>query len=138
MAKYIFMFFVFALLIIVMLAVIFFVIGRVIAINNLHLLVAGIASISTAALFVKQQKREPSNNEKLLFTLIITIVLLIISVIVTFFVFTKLGKTNFIPYILSVKFLLYELVQTFSEFAIIYVTFHFYTKSAVRKQQNSN
>jgi uncharacterized membrane protein len=132
------MFFGFALLVIVAAAVIFLIIGRFIAINNLHLLVVGIASIFTAALFVKQQRREPTSGEKLLFSLTITIILLILSIVTNFFVFTKSGQTNFISYAFSVQYLPHELLHTFLEFATIYVTFHFYTKSAVKKQQNSD
>ncbi|MDR1614296.1 MAG: ABZJ_00895 family protein [Campylobacteraceae bacterium] len=138
MAKYIFMFFGFVLLVIVAIATVFFVIGRVIAINNLHILIVGIASILTAAVFVKQRKREPANSEKLFFALVVTFILSIISIMTNSFVLIKSGETDIVSYIFSAKFLPYELLQTFLEFAAIYVTFHFFAKNVAKKQHNSD
>jgi hypothetical protein len=89
-------------------------------------------------MFVKQQKREPTSREKLLFASAAAIILLILFLMVNFHAFIRLGNAEVISYLLSAKSLLSVLLQTFLEFAIIYVTFHFYTKSAAKKQQNSD
>jgi uncharacterized membrane protein len=114
------------------------IIGKFIVIGNFVLLIVGIASIFTAALFVKQQRREPTSGEKLLFASVAAIILLILFLMANFYAFIRFGNADAISYILSVKFLLSVLIQTFLEFATIYVTFHFYTKSAAKKQQNSD
>jgi uncharacterized membrane protein len=115
----------------VSLAAVFFIIGRFIPINNLNLLVIGLASVFTAALFVKQQKKEPSNGEKLIFALVIAAVIFAIAIAVSF---AKSGEADIASYIFSVKFLPYAPFNTFLGFVVIYTAFHFYTKNAMKRQ----
>ncbi|MDR0761636.1 MAG: hypothetical protein LBF13_01150 [Campylobacteraceae bacterium] len=101
--------------------------------NSLHIYVVGLASVFTAAVFVKWQKKEPSGSEKLFFALIVTAIMLVLSIVMSFM---KSDEADIVSYIFSAK--IYILIKIFSEFVIIYGTFHFYTKNAIKKQIKSD
>ncbi|MDR2081816.1 MAG: ABZJ_00895 family protein [Campylobacteraceae bacterium] len=130
MVKYIFIFLGFWLLFVVCAAIVFLIVGRFIAFDNLHILIAGLASISTAALFVKIEKKEPTSGEKLLFAVVIAAISFMVSTTLNFLMS---DKDSLVSYIFSADFLFYNVFQTFLQFVVIYVLFHFYTKNAVKK-----
>jgi hypothetical protein len=153
------MIFGFWLLLAICTAVIILSIGKFVDTNNLNILIAGIASILTAALFVKLEKREPTNGEKLLFSLVIAAVFFIFSAALNFRLIAAgftikisapcassskdsakasrlfAGFKGIISFF-SARVLLYTPLKTFIEFSAVYVPFHFYAKNATKRQLN--